>query len=841
MKKYLSLFVTLILLSNTIYSQIRIKEISSDLPKHLTNYSNTETRKFIQFNDNWILTPENSESNGVKINVPSRYTSDETIIFKKSFEFSPEIISINDLKVHFLGISYSADIYLNDVVIYTKPAGNIPFSLLLPNDLLNAAEKNTITVKVLNELDSKTTIPLYQRFLFPKNSGGIVRDVYLEIIPKKNIELVRFSTSIDNQLKNIDIKFDLHLSNKSTDEQYLINLSIFDYTGTSIANKKFELNDQSIDLELKLNVKNPNLWSPKTPHLYSVKIELIKNDSLIDVTKTNVIFTKFENRPEGLFLNNKNFAINGVTYIHSSKEYGMLTSYSELRKDLEIIKELGINTVRFAKATPHPFALEICAELGLLAFIEVPINSVPDRFLEDENFKNRLSSYTEEFTKEYSNYPAVFAMGIGSGYLSISQMQIDFVSELSKVIKLKSRKLSFASFLGIPAKEINNLDLYGIELFENSAILEKYLKTTSINKNKIFISEATYPTYLGNTNGYLNKFSLESQAKFFDETIDLTRSKKLTGFFINSMFDFYGDFSSLFTKYSDENKYAIGVIGEDRNINRISYNLLKSKLISNKRTTIPLGNKKDDAPMFFILAGLALAVMMGILVNSKKKFREDATRALLRPYNFFADIRDHRIMSGLATIIMMFILAGSHALLISNLLFFFRNSITFEKLLLSFGVPSLISGINYLAWSPYESFFFFTLMSIVFFLIISVFISIASFFLKMKIYFRNIFITVVWAVLPLSILLPAKMVLYRILIVDIINPYIYGFLILYLFWILQRVIKGVYVIFDISLGRAYFFTILLIVLSLGGILSYFQLSYSTIDLIINSIYQAQLI
>ncbi len=841
MKKYLFFFITIILLSNTVYSQIRIQEISSDLPDHLTNYSDSETRKIISFNDNWVLTPENSENDGVTIKVPSRYTSDETIIFQKSFELSSEIIFQNNLKMHFLGISYSADIYLNDVVVYKKAGGNIPFSFFLPIDLLNVTDKNEITVKVTNELDSRNTIPLYQRFLFPKNSGGIVRDVFIEAIPKEYIELVRYSTSIDDQLRNVNLRFDLIVNKKSSNEKYSVDLSIFDINGKSIANKKFRLAESSKELELKLDVKNPKLWSYKAPNLYVAEIKLTKNDSLIDVNKTNLLFAKFENRPEGLFLNNKNFVIQGVTYIPASANLGMLASYSDLRKDLELIKELGINTVRFAKATPHPFALEICAELGLLAFIEIPVNSIPNRFIDDINFTNRLKRYVDEFTKRYSNYPAVFAMGLGGGYLSNSQKHIDIISSLAQIIKLKSHSLSFASFTGLPSKEISQLDLYGFELFETTNSLENHLLSTSINKNKIFISEATYPTYLGNTNGYLNEFSLEAQAKFFQETIDVTRSKEISGFFINSMFDYYGDFSSLFTQYSTDNKYSIGVVGEDRNINRISYKLIKSKLGTTKRVTIPLGSKKDDAPIFFILAGLLLAVMMGVLVNSKKKFREDATRALLRPYNFFADIRDHRIISGFATIILMFILAGSHALLLSNLLFYFRNSITLEKLLLSFGMPSLISTINYFAWNPYESFFFFTIISIVLFLIISVIVSLASFFLRMKIYFRNIFITVVWAVLPLSILLPVKMVLYRILSADVINPYIYGFLVLYFLWILQRVIKGVYVIFDISLRRAYFFTILLIVISLGGVLLYFQLSNSTIDFIFNSIYQAQLI
>ncbi len=841
MKKYLFFFVTLSLLSNIIYSQIRIKEIFSTLPKQLPNYSDTETRKIISFNENWILYPEDSNEKNVKINVPALFTSDETIVYQKSFELSTNMIETNNFKIHFLGISYTADIYLNDVVIYKKPGGNIPFSVLLPNDLLNANKENKLTVKVTNELDSESTIPFYQRFLFPKNSGGIVRDVFLEVIPKENIEIVRCTPSLDKLLKEGELRLDLIINTEENDVKHSINLSILDKDGISVANTTLNNNLSSNEVKLKLKVTNPKLWSPKEPNKYIAEIRLTRNDSLIDIQRRTILFASFENRPEELFLNNKKFKIEGITYIHSSKDSGMLTSYSDIRKDLEIIKSLGINTVRFAKATPHPFALDICAELGLLAFIEIPINSIPERFIDDANFTNRFKRFTEEFSKEYAKYPALFAIGVGGGYLSNSQTHTNFINSFADIVKSKSHKLSFASFVGIPSREIKNLDLYGVELFGATTSLENYLLITSINRNKIFISEATYPTYLGNTNGYLNNFSFESQAKFFDETINLSRSKKIAGFFLNSMFDYYGDFSSLFTEYSSENKYEIGIIGEERNINRISYNLVKSKLTTNKRVTIPLGNRTDDAPIFFILAGLLLSIMMGLVINSNRKFREDATRALLRPYNFFADIRDHRIISGLPTIILMIILSGAHALLLSNLLFFFRSNITLEKILLAFGMPSLLASINYFAWHPYESFFFFMIFSVALFLIVSVVILLFSFFLRTKIYFRNIFYTVIWAVLPLSILLPVKMVLYRILVADVINLYIYIFLLVYFLWIIQRVIKGVYVIFDISFGRTYFYTILLLLITIGVTLLYFQLNYSTIDFIINSINQAQLI
>ena len=137
------------------------------------------------------------------------------------------------------------------------------------------------------------------------------------------------------------------------------------------------------------------------------------------------------------------------------------------------------------------------------------------------------------------------------------------------------------------------------------------------------------------------------------------------------------------------------------------------------RITIPLGSKADDAPLFFIFMGLGLSIFMGVLVNSKKKFREDALRALLRPYNFFADIRDHRIMSGVHSAILMIILSGAHALLLNNLFYYLRTNLIFDKLLLACGNPSIIDFVSYFAWNPIEAYFLLFVISLILFLSIS--------------------------------------------------------------------------------------------------------------------------
>ena len=133
------------------------------------------------------------------------------------------------------------------------------------------------------------------------------------------------------------------------------------------------------------------------------------------------------------------------------------------------------------------------------------------------------------------------------------------------------------------------------------------------------------------------------------------------------MYDIIGDYTPFFSGFNEENLYHIGILANDGNGSSISHNLIKAKLKSSPKVSVPIGSDTEDAPLFFIIAALVISVIIALLINSKRKFREDATRALLRPYNFFADIRDQRILSGFHSNILMFLLAGSNALLITIL------------------------------------------------------------------------------------------------------------------------------------------------------------------------------
>ncbi|MEJ2105173.1 MAG: glycoside hydrolase family 2 TIM barrel-domain containing protein, partial [Ignavibacteriaceae bacterium] len=604
---------------------------------------------------------------------------------------------------------------------------------------------------------------------------------------------------------------------------------------------KFTLErNKDIVISQSTEIPKPDLWNPQNPSSYIIKQELFKADSLIDLTKKSIALYELKSDKEKLTLNGNDFILKGVCYYPSYEGFGKLLSYSKMDQDISLIKEAGFNCIRFEKSTIHPYYLELCERYGLFAFLEIPINGIPSGIAADGNFLSRSKDFLLNYLSCYSDYSSFAAIGFGGTYLPQLSEHIALISSLASLSKQKSNLLTYASFFGKDLKEIDGLDLYGLEfLGDNVADSDQKIKELQdeIGKGKVFFSSLTYPVYLGSSDGYLNEFSFEAQAKYFEGMFDYVSQNNIPGFFINSFIDYRGDYSSLICGYNKTNLYRLGLLDEQRNKNRISYKVVYAKLNNLEKVTIPIGNKKDDSPMIFIIGGLLLAIFMGVLVNSGRKFREDASRALLRPYNFFSDVRDQRIISAYHTTILGLIVAAVIALIFSNLLFHLKNNVIFEKMLLAFASPSLIKDVNYLVWNPIMSLIWLTAINIVLFVLVALIIKIASFFAKTKVFITGIYFTFIWALLPVVLLIPVGIILYRVLVAGDVNLYIYIGLGVVLFWILFRLIKGIYVLFDAKPSSVYFYSIVFILVVIIAVLFYYELKHSTIQYLIFTLKQ----
>ncbi len=835
-----NLFIAAIIFIQPIFSQV----IFRDLPNYKINTSDqlffdiTNTRDVISLNGNWKIYPSDDEKKEkVSISVPSIFEGKGEFVFVKNFSLTNNQLNNNVISLVFFGLNYSADISVNKVIIYRHPGGEFPFTISLPKDILRSDKDNIISVKLSYALDSKNTIPLKQRFLFPQNFGGIIRDVYLHLTPNVSIKDFEYKTEIDLKSNKAVIALKSIIDNKEfknrsdsigVQTNFRLRTQIFYPDGinsSSLEDNNFILKqNKQVEIKNSISIASPTYWSPDNSASYIIRLELWRGDKLIDRRDQSVALFKLECLKDNFLLNGKDFNLYGVTYSPSYYQYGSLSSYERMESDLEKIKQAGFNSVRFSKELPHPYYLRLCEEIGLFAFVELPIANLPEGLAGSQNFVVRSKNYLSSILKAYENYSAIAGIGFGSSYLFNSDEHRALLNDLSSQVKKNRTILTYASFIDYEFRMIDNLDLYGIELLNQTpADKQKEIENliNAIGKGKLFIGEATYTVNIGQTDGYVNKFSYEAQAKFFDDMFNFYESNDLAGFFANTMYDVRGNFPSIINGYDADNIYRIGLIREDRQQENLAYKVLSARMKNAEKVTIPIGSEKDDAPMIFIITGLLLALLMGVLVNSGRKFREDASRALLRPYNFFADVRDQRIISAYHSLFLALIVALVSSLIFANLFYYIKNNVLFERIVLSFGSAGMLSGISYLAWHPTNALIWLFIITVIIMIVITIIIKASSFFVRTKVYLSSVFFTVVWAMLPMVLLIPVGIVLYRLLNAGVGNIYVYIFLVAFFIWLFYRLLRGISVIFDIAAGGIYFYGIV----SLIGILVIFLIYY----------------
>jgi len=144
---------------------------------------------------------------------------------------------------------------------------------------------------------------------------------------------------------------------------------------------------------------------------------------------------------------------------------------------------------------------------------------------------------------------------------------------------------------------------------------------------------------------------------------------------------------------------------------------------------------------------------------------------------------------------------------------------------------------NYLAWNPLMSLLWLTAFNIVLFIIMALIIKIASTFVRTKVLINSVYFTFIWSMLPVVLLIPVGIILYRVLLAGSINSYVYTGLGIVQLWVLYRLMKGIHVLFDSKPGAVYLYSILIIIGVIGSFLFYYELKHSTVEYILFTLKQ----
>jgi len=318
--------------------------------------------------------------------------------------------------LQFHGVNASADIILNNKNVYHHDGGYATFRVNV-TDVLQ--EKNTLVVEVDNG-SNDCVYPQKADFTF---YGGIYRDVEFLIVNKAHFDLdyyggcgIKYETEIPEEEEcAAKIEVDAYLNDLAQKMEAEVMITLYDAGGEEVISKKAIRAQEKITgaevMWAVLSLNTVHLWDGlKDPYLYTLKAQLIKDHEVLDEVSLNCGIRSFHFSPkEGFFLNGRSYPLHGVSRHQDFKEIGNAISRNRMDYDMELIKEVGANTIRLAHYQHDQYFYDLCDKHGMIVWAEIP-------YISEHMPKGRENTFSQmkELIVQNHHHPCIVTWGISN-------------------------------------------------------------------------------------------------------------------------------------------------------------------------------------------------------------------------------------------------------------------------------------------------------------------------------------------------------------------------------------------------------------------------------------------
>jgi len=814
----------------------------------------SDIRVIVPLSGTWNRSIDNS--NWESVTMPFSEVEDRQVTYSRTIRIEKEMVESHTWHLYFLGFNQQSEIYFNEQFVGRYYSGMSPLFIRIPEKML-VSGTNELRVQ-LSPIEA-TNKQIHTQFITAKKRyAGVIRDVYLIGTPPVWISDVQYKTNFSNNYTNANIKTSISISTSNIEQiskynandtlggtlsrsKSIVNLEVALYnksTGERVASsdaKQISVeSERTTNIEVSLNLNSPKLWSPSNPNLYEIRAKLSQSGRTLD--DMNIIagfreITTISGEKSEIILNGTAFQLKGVTYIEDHSTSGQSLSTWRMEEDIQKIKTLGANVVRFRFHPPHPYFANLCDKNGIMMMVELPMYFAPTELLYLDEIRVLMKNYSKQLSDNYSNHPSLIAFGISDG-LNEDDYPIELSNEFSKILRTSGRQLIYKIIpFNSDIIQTDGFDIIGIGLakdYASTAFNSHYVnRLKSLLDGKPFWLSFGTAVQPQNHNGYSDPLSIEHQAYYIRNNINLSITSNSIGSIVNSFNDYRLNHPYLLTNNDEISILTTGVTDSYRNF-RLSYQMLQSLFNNEKEPLLNAGSYSENTPIFFIIFGLFLLLILIFIINRFRRFREYLFRSILRPYNFYSDIRDQRIMSSLQSVMLGLIISFTIGMFLASILYFYRMSDVTQFLLMLKIPNNYFQELTYrMIWMPEISFLIISMISFLFVFVASSIIKLFTLFTRARIYYSDCLTITIWSGIPYLALLPFGIVLIRLLALsDFLSIFLLAAFILLNIWVIARMLKASAVVFDKPAGQVYMIGLLLVIIFAGIPIGIYQLRYS---------------
>ncbi|RGN36441.1 glycoside hydrolase family 2 protein [Bacteroides oleiciplenus] len=324
----------------------------------------------------------------------SLYTG--TAWYQTKFTYNEELKG-DDLFLFFEAVYSDAEVWLNGVKLGSHDFGFTSFQFDVTK-LIKQGFENTIAVKVSNTFKLGATW----------NWGGIRRPVSLHRLPSQRIERVFVATepNLKKRSAEVSVRTELHNVKDGT-----VFLKIKDASQKIVATSKQKIASGTKEQLLSCRIDKVNLWGFDSPYLYTAEVSLEKEGKPVHSTSTRFGVRKIEIDGYKLLLNGESVRLNGANYVPDERFTGSTLPEKVFRKDIDLMKECGVNMARLSHLGLPQEVLDYIDEKGMLIFEEIPLWN--RNKLIEANHPTPMKWLTELITQRY-NHPCIIGWSAGN-------------------------------------------------------------------------------------------------------------------------------------------------------------------------------------------------------------------------------------------------------------------------------------------------------------------------------------------------------------------------------------------------------------------------------------------
>ena len=372
-------------------------------------------RQILKFNDNWEFLKGVSEINaaevGESITIPHTWNATDgqdggndyfrgTCLYRKVFR-SDLLPKAKKYYLEINGANSSADVYMNGKRLAHHDGGYSTWRVNITGYLRT---ENTLCILVDNA-PNEEVYPQVADFTF---YGGIYRDVNIVCVEETHFDLEYFGGKglvITPEIAETaaNVKIDTYVNDMEKGDE--ISFCIFDADGNAVAQC------QSATTSAVLTIEDVHLWNGRIdPYLYTAEVAIIRGGEKIDQISSRFGCRTFRIDAEnGFILNGKEYPLHGVSRHQDRWQIGNALLPEHHLEDMDLICEVGANTIRLAHYQHDQYFYDLCDERGMVIWAEIPYIS---RHMSGGN-DNTMSQMRELIVQNY-NHPSICVWGLSN-------------------------------------------------------------------------------------------------------------------------------------------------------------------------------------------------------------------------------------------------------------------------------------------------------------------------------------------------------------------------------------------------------------------------------------------